>query len=164
MNKDIHQLRKSINTKFLKIHSDEQIIKEYDYASKQPSILYMDTDTSNLNNFYTNLKADYHVFLSHNIDTTIDILNKEQINIFIIEKHPKTLDILTKIKSKFQKHPLFLIISDIINEELINTFKDISVFKFVNKPLNINDLKGVIEEASVNGDVENRYINKIKLI
>ncbi len=175
----INHLRKSINSKFSKLHEvtekedsfndnlenitddvnldydfNEDIIRrEFSYITntKDISILYVDDESHNLNSFYACLRHDFNIFLAHNTDIALDILNKEKIDIVITDqKMPKItgLEFLTNIKNKFKKSPIFMILSAYVDAEvLMNAINDVHIFKFLHKPFNVEEIKNSITEA-----------------
>ena len=151
IDEDLESILRDIESKY--DFNEDVLRKEFSYVcnTKDISILYLDDEENNLNSFYSCFRHDFNIFLAHTTDVALDILTREKIDIVITDqKMPKMsgLDFLIRVKNKFEKCPMFIMVSAYVDSEvLIDAINNVHIFKFLHKPFDIDEIKNTITEA-----------------
>jgi response regulator RpfG family c-di-GMP phosphodiesterase len=128
--------------------------KLFDLMDKEKNIkiLYIDDEINNLFAFKSNLRHDYNVLTTSNLDEVWEILNKNQdIRVIFCDKRMPVkngIDLLRDIKA-YYPHIVRIIITAYTNkEDIINSINTSHIFKYIEKPFNFTEIIEIIENSN----------------
>ena len=111
----------------------------------------MDDDECLLNIFHKFFKNDFKIFLAKSAEKAIDILNTEKIDILITDNmmpNLSGLEFIYNIKNMFDVLPVFFLTSSYIDQATLDSLKkDKKIFKVLEKPFNVTDVKQYVSDA-----------------
>jgi response regulator RpfG family c-di-GMP phosphodiesterase len=112
-------------------------------------ILYIDDEVNNLYTFKANLRFDYNVLTTSNIDEVWDILNNNQdIRVIFCDKRmPQTdgVELLRKIKTSYPNIIRVILTAYTDKEDIIDSINRCHIFKYIEKPFNFEEIRNIIE-------------------
>ncbi len=132
----------------------EMLLSEYNHIINNVNdinVLYLDDEPNNLNTFYASFRKNFNIFLANNTSEALETIKKEKIDIIITdERMPETsgVDFLIQVKTLFENPPIFIIISAFTDiSVLIKAINKVQIFKYLQKPFDIQEIRASIEEA-----------------
>lgn len=164
---NISNLRKTVNSKFLKFYdiqdsypestfNNDVLRKEISFIkdvkdNKEICVLYLDDDENTLNIFNLIFKNDFIIFLASSTEKAIEILNTEKIDILITDNlmpNISGLEFIYNIKNMFDVLPVFFLTSSSIDQATLDDAKNAkNIFKVLEKPFNVKDVKQYVSDA-----------------
>lgn len=160
---NITNLRDTINSKFLKYYEIQDVYQNSDFSSdilktemeyitnRQIKVLYLDDDENILKMFKAFFKNDFKIFIASDTETAFKILKTENIDVFITDQimpNITGIDFLIKIKEELEKLPIFMLLSTYIDKvSFVDIMDDVNIFKYLNKPFNVKEIKKTVKEA-----------------
>ncbi len=123
---------------------------------KKINVLYLDDEEANLFIFRMVFGKIFNVFLASDYDSVVSIILNNDINVFITDQMMPTItgsEVLLKLKEHFfdtqlKQLPTFMLLTAFVSPELLLTaINDLHIFKYLQKPFNIEEIKNAIYEA-----------------
>lgn len=117
------------------------------------NVLYIDDEESNLFSFRACFRKTFNVFIVNNYDDAVKILSHNNINVLLTDQRMPNItgiDMLTKLKLLIEpaKLPIFMMITAYMSQDiLLKAINELQVFKFLQKPFNIEEIQNSIYEA-----------------
>jgi response regulator RpfG family c-di-GMP phosphodiesterase len=112
-------------------------------------ILYIDDEVNNLYTFKANLRFDYNVLTTNNIDEVWEILNNNQdIRVIFCDKRmPQTdgIELLRQIKTSYPNIIRVILSAYTDRDDIIESINRCHIFKYIEKPFNFEDIRTIIE-------------------
>lgn len=119
---------------------------------KKIKILYIDDEINNLYTFKANLRFDYNVLTTNNIDEVWQILNNNQDIrvIFCDKKMPEKdgIELLREIKTSYPNIIRIILTAYTDKNDVINSINRCHIFKYIEKPFNFNEIIEIIESSN----------------
>ena len=119
---------------------------------KKIKILYIDDEINNLYTFKANLRFNYNVLTTNNIDEVWEILNKNQDIrvIFCDKKMPQKdgIELLREIKVSYPNIIRVILTAYTDKNDIINSINRCHIFKYIEKPFNFSEIIEIIEMSN----------------
>lgn len=130
------------------IHDQQQL----DRATKKKkySLLYVDDEATNLRVFKANFRKFFNVHTSTNPIEAIDILNQEDIQVIVTDQRMPEMTGTQFLEKILPDHPdvIKIILTGFTDIEAIKDgINRCGIFKYITKPWNFDEMKGVLERA-----------------
>jgi CheY-like chemotaxis protein len=115
-------------------------------------ILYVDDEIINLKIFKNAFRRDFEIITAESANEALEILEKERIDLVITDQRMPVMtgvELLREIYERFPEiPPQRLILSGYAEDEDIRTaFRKYKLSKFISKPWEYKNLKGIINNA-----------------
>jgi CheY-like chemotaxis protein len=130
------------------IHDQQQIDKPVN--KKKFSLLYVDDEATNLRVFKANFRKFFNVYTSTNPIEAIDILNQEDIQVIVTDQRMPEMTGTQFLEKILPDHPdvIKIILTGFTDIEAIKDgINRCGIFKYITKPWNFDEMKGVLERA-----------------
>lgn len=130
------------------IHDQQQIDRPTN--KKKFSLLYVDDEATNLRVFKANFRKFFNVFTSTNPIEAIDILNQEEIQVIVTDQRMPEMTGTQFLEKILPDHPdvIKIILTGFTDIEAIKDgINRCGIFKYITKPWNFDEMKGVLERA-----------------
>ena len=117
------------------------------------SILYIDDEPGNLDNFYFIFRRDYKVFIAASTDKAKEILKKEEIEVIITDQRMPNLtgvEFLKQIKPDYPDIVCMILTGYSDMEAITVAINEIGIFQYITKPWEKDQLKLKIDNALEN--------------
>lgn len=117
---------------------------------KKFSLLYVDDEATNLRVFKANFRKFFNVFTSTNPIEAIDILNQEEIQVIVTDQRMPEMTGTQFLEKILPDHPdaIKIILTGFTDIEAIKDgINRCGIFKYITKPWNFDEMKGVLERA-----------------
>jgi two-component system sensor histidine kinase/response regulator len=115
-------------------------------------ILYIDDEISNLISFKANLRYDYEVFITNDVEEVWDILNNNQDIrvVFCDKKMPKKngIELLKEIKNYYPNIIRIILTAYTDKEDIIDSINKCHIFKYIEKPFNFDEIREIIDSSN----------------
>jgi len=128
-------------------------------------ILYIDDEINNLVAFKANLRYDYEVLITSDVEEVWDILNNNQDIrvVFCDKKMPKKdgIELLRELKNYYPNIIRIILTAYTDKEDIINSINRCHIFKYIEKPFNFEEIREIIESSNqyflskINKNIEN---------
>jgi two-component system, sensor histidine kinase and response regulator len=120
-------------------------------SAEKMKILYIDDDPNNLNSFLASFRFDYNIFIADNTTKAYEYLKENpDINVVMADQRmPVTtgVEFFAAMKSQFPKPVRILSTGYADIEAVIDAVNLGSIFRYIKKPWNEEEIKYVINEA-----------------
>lgn len=130
------------------IHDQQQL--ERGTNKKKFSLLYVDDEATNLRVFKANFRKFFNVHTSTNPIEAIDILNQEDIQVIVTDQRMPEMTGTQFLEKILPDHPdvIKIILTGFTDIEAIKDgINRCGIFKYITKPWNFDEMKGVLERA-----------------
>lgn len=130
------------------IHDQQQI--DNSVKKKKFSLLYVDDEATNLRVFKANFRKFFNVHTSTNPIEAIDILNQEDIQVIVTDQRMPEMTGTQFLEKILPDHPdvIKIILTGFTDIEAIKDgINRCGIFKYITKPWNFDEMKGVLERA-----------------
>ncbi|MEP0984184.1 response regulator [Ekhidna sp.] len=130
------------------IHDQQQIDRPV--KKKKFSLLYVDDEATNLRVFKANFRKFFNVHTSTNPIEAIDILNEEDIQVIVTDQRMPEMTGTQFLEKILPDHPdvIKIILTGFTDIEAIKDgINRCGIFKYITKPWNFDEMKGVLERA-----------------
>ncbi|MEP5105992.1 MAG: response regulator [Ekhidna sp.] len=130
------------------IHDQQQIDRPV--KKKKFSLLYVDDEATNLRVFKANFRKFFDVHTSTNPIEAIDILNEEDIQVIVTDQRMPEMTGTQFLEKILPDHPdvIKIILTGFTDIEAIkDAINRCGIFKYITKPWNFDEMKGVLERA-----------------
>ncbi len=130
------------------IHDQTQI--DNSVKKKKFSLLYVDDEATNLRVFKANFRKFFNVHTSTNPIEAIDILNQEDIQVIVTDQRMPEMTGTQFLEKILPDHPdvIKIILTGFTDIEAIKDgINRCGIFKYITKPWNFDEMKGVLERA-----------------
>lgn len=130
------------------IHDQQQV--ERAAKKKKFSLLYVDDEATNLRVFKANFRKFFNVHTSTNPIEAIDILNQEDIQVIVTDQRMPEMTGTQFLEKILPDHPdvIKIILTGFTDIEAIKDgINRCGIFKYITKPWNFEEMKGVLERA-----------------
>ncbi|MEO9485505.1 MAG: response regulator [Ekhidna sp.] len=130
------------------IHDQQQI--DNPVKKKKFSLLYVDDEATNLRVFKANFRKFFNVHTSTNPIEAIDILNQEDIQVIVTDQRMPEMTGTQFLEKILPDHPdvIKIILTGFTDIEAIKDgINRCGIFKYITKPWNFDEMKGVLERA-----------------
>lgn len=130
------------------LHDQQQIDKATN--KKKFSLLYVDDEATNLRVFKANFRKFFNVYTSTNPIEAIDILNQEDIQVIVTDQRMPEMTGTQFLEKILPDHPdvIKIILTGFTDIEAIKDgINRCGIFKYITKPWNFDEMKGVLERA-----------------
>ncbi|WP_436516061.1 response regulator [Ekhidna sp. To15] len=130
------------------IHDQQQI--DSSVKKKKFSLLYVDDEATNLRVFKANFRKFFNVHTSTNPIEAIDILDQEDIQVIVTDQRMPEMTGTQFLEKILPKHPdvIKIILTGFTDIEAIKDgINRCGIFKYITKPWNFDEMKGVLERA-----------------
>ncbi|WP_420318680.1 response regulator [Ekhidna sp.] len=130
------------------IHDQQQIDRPT--QKKKFSLLYVDDEATNLRVFKANFRKFFNVHTSTNPIEAIDILNQEEIQVIVTDQRMPEMTGTQFLEKILPDHPdvIKIILTGFTDIEAIKDgINRCGIFKYITKPWNFEEMKGVLERA-----------------
>ncbi|MEQ8903814.1 response regulator [Ekhidna sp.] len=130
------------------IHDQQQIDRPTN--KKKFSLLYVDDEATNLRVFKANFRKFFNVYTSTNPIEAIDILNQEDIQVIVTDQRMPEMTGTQFLEKILPDHPdvIKIILTGFTDIEAIKDgINRCGIFKYITKPWNFDEMKGVLERA-----------------
>lgn len=130
------------------IHDQQQIDRSKE--KKKFSLLYVDDEATNLRVFKANFRKFFNVHTSTNPIEAIDILNQEEIQVIVTDQRMPEMTGTQFLEKILPDHPdvIKIILTGFTDIEAIKDgINRCGIFKYITKPWNFDEMKGVLERA-----------------
>ncbi|SNT30429.1 Response regulator receiver domain-containing protein [Ekhidna lutea] len=130
------------------IHDQQQIDRPT--KKKKFSLLYVDDEATNLRVFKANFRKFFNVYTSTNPIEAIDILNQEEIQVIVTDQRMPEMTGTQFLEKILPDHPdvIKIILTGFTDIEAIKDgINRCGIFKYITKPWNFDEMKGVLERA-----------------
>ena len=130
------------------IHDQQQI--DGSVKKKKFSLLYVDDEATNLRVFKANFRKFFNVHTSTNPIEAIDILNQEDIQVIVTDQRMPEMTGTQFLEKILPDHPdvIKIILTGFTDIEAIKDgINRCGIFKYITKPWNFDEMKGVLERA-----------------
>lgn len=127
---------------------DQQIDRPKE--KKKFSLLYVDDEATNLRVFKANFRKFFNVYTSTNPIEAIDILNEEDIQVIVTDQRMPEMTGTQFLEKILPDHPdvIKIILTGFTDIEAIKDgINRCGIFKYITKPWNFDEMKGVLERA-----------------
>ena len=117
---------------------------------KKFSLLYVDDEATNLRVFKANFRKFFNVYTSTNPIEAIDILNEEDIQVIVTDQRMPEMTGTQFLEKILPDHPdvIKIILTGFTDIEAIKDgINRCGIFKYITKPWNFDEMKGVLERA-----------------
>lgn len=117
---------------------------------KKFSLLYVDDEATNLRVFKANFRKFFNVHTSTNPIEAIDILNQEDIQVIVTDQRMPEMTGTQFLEKILPDHPdvIKIILTGFTDIEAIKDgINRCGIFKYITKPWNFDEMKGVLERA-----------------
>lgn len=117
---------------------------------KKFSLLYVDDEATNLRVFKANFRKFFNVYTSTNPIEAIDILDQEEIQVIVTDQRMPEMTGTQFLEKILPKHPdvIKIILTGFTDIEAIKDgINRCGIFKYITKPWNFDEMKGVLERA-----------------
>ena len=117
---------------------------------KKFSLLYVDDEATNLRVFKANFRKFFNVHTSTNPIEAIDILNQEDIQVIVTDQRMPEMTGTQFLEKILPDHPdvIKIILTGFTDIEAIKDgINRCRIFKYITKPWNFDEMKGVLERA-----------------
>lgn len=119
---------------------------------KKHSVLYVDDEQSNLRIFKDTFRRDFEVLTAISAFEALEILERNRVDVVITDQRMPNMtgvELLKKIYARFPDIPPHRLILSGYSEDkdIKEAFEKYKLSKFVSKPWEYNELKGVITQA-----------------
>lgn len=130
------------------IHDQQQV--DSSVKKKKFSLLYVDDEATNLRVFKANFRKFFNVHTSTNPIEAIDILNQEDIQVIVTDQRMPEMTGTQFLEKILPDHPdvIKIILTGFTDIEAIKDgINRCGIFKYITKPWNFDEMKGVLERA-----------------
>lgn len=130
------------------IHDQTQV--DNTVKKKKFSLLYVDDEATNLRVFKANFRKYFNVHTSTNPIEAIDILNQEDIQVIVTDQRMPEMTGTQFLEKILPDHPdtIKIILTGFTDIEAIKDgINRCGIFKYITKPWNFDEMKGVLERA-----------------
>ncbi|MEQ9467234.1 MAG: response regulator [Ekhidna sp.] len=130
------------------IHDQQQLDRPTN--KKKFSLLYVDDEATNLRVFKANFRKFFNVYTSTNPIEAIDILNQEDIQVIVTDQRMPEMTGTQFLEKILPDHPdvIKIILTGFTDIEAIKDgINRCGIFKYITKPWNFDEMKGVLERA-----------------
>lgn len=130
------------------IHDQQQL--DSTVKKKKFSLLYVDDEATNLRVFKANFRKFFNVHTSTNPIEAIDILNQEDIQVIVTDQRMPEMTGTQFLEKILPDHPdvIKIILTGFTDIEAIKDgINRCGIFKYITKPWNFDEMKGVLERA-----------------
>ncbi|MEP1033260.1 response regulator [Ekhidna sp.] len=130
------------------IHDQQQL--DNSVKKKKFSLLYVDDEATNLRVFKANFRKFFNVHTSTNPIEAIDILNQEDIQVIVTDQRMPEMTGTQFLEKILPDHPdvIKIILTGFTDIEAIKDgINRCGIFKYITKPWNFDEMKGVLERA-----------------
>lgn len=130
------------------IHDQQQV--DSTVKKKKFSLLYVDDEATNLRVFKANFRKFFNVHTSTNPIEAIDILNQEDIQVVVTDQRMPEMTGTQFLEKILPDHPdvIKIILTGFTDIEAIKDgINRCGIFKYITKPWNFDEMKGVLERA-----------------
>ena len=126
--------------------------QQLDTTSKKKkfSLLYVDDEATNLRVFKANFRKFFNVYTSTNPIEAIDILDQEEIQVIVTDQRMPEMTGTQFLEKILPDHPdvIKIILTGFTDIEAIKDgINRCGIFKYITKPWNFDEMKGVLERA-----------------
>lgn len=114
------------------------------------NILYVDDEKSNLNVFRASFKSFYTIFVTEDVDEAMKILKNNDIQVVISDQRMPGItgvEFLKKVKEKYPDVVSLILTAYTDVDVVIDGFTECSIFRYVTKPWDNNELKLTLDNA-----------------
>jgi len=118
---------------------------------KEFSLLYVDDEATNLRVFKANFRKYFNVHTSTNALEAIELLKKEDIHIIVTDQRMPEMTGTQFLEKILPDHPdvIKIILTGFTDIEAIKDgVNRCGIFKYITKPWNFDEMKGVLERAT----------------
>ncbi|WP_462250154.1 response regulator [Ekhidna sp.] len=130
------------------IHDQTQV--DNSVKKKKFSLLYVDDEATNLRVFKANFRKYFNVHTSTNPIEAIDILDQEDIQVIVTDQRMPEMTGTQFLEKILPDHPdvIKIILTGFTDIEAIKDgINRCGIFKYITKPWNFDEMKGVLERA-----------------
>lgn len=130
--------------------TQDQQIERPAKKKKKFSILYVDDEATNLRVFKANFRKFFNVHTSTNPLEAIDILNQEEIQVIVTDQRMPEMTGTQFLEKILPDYPdvIKIILTGFTDIEAIKDgINRCGIFKYITKPWNFDEMKGVLERA-----------------
>ncbi len=121
-----------------------------DITETKPNVLYVDDEDQNLNSFKANFRRDFIIFTANNGPAGLEILEREDIHVIISDQKMPGMSGVEFLREavKLKPETLRMIVTAYTDINLvISGINDVNIFKFIQKPWNVEYLKTSVLQA-----------------
>jgi DNA-binding NtrC family response regulator len=118
--------------------------------SEKPNVLYVDDEPENLTSFRANFRRHFTIFTADNAREGMGIFEKEDIHVLLTDqKMPGMtgIDFLREAVKLKPEIPRIIVTAYSDINVVVEGVNDVNIFKFIQKPWNIDYFKQSIEQA-----------------
>lgn len=117
----------------------------------QYTILFVDDEERVLRSLKSLFRRDYIVLVANSGQAALKILSERSVNVVISDQRMPTMlgnELLARIKQLYPDIMRLLLTGYMDKEAIIKTINEGEIYRFINKPWQVNDIKHTIAEAA----------------